>query len=165
MRTIVKTVLIISAAFLSTFIIVEFSPLEFTDVALKTIFYQYTLVGIPIYGFLLGVYMTRKKIWNLFTGIRLGLIGFFILNSIVFSFPFWHGHSIWETKEIIAVHKKHRETIIVEQWIDTVAFGYYRRIFKTTPITSFLSWKIDYNGKILDDIWEIKVDRKLEIGY
>ena len=164
MRKIAKISLITYSVFLFIFLIVEFSPLEFTEVKIKTFFYEYTLLGLPIFGLLLGIYFIKKRLWNVITGVGLAIVGGLIINFIAFSFVFWHSHSIWETKEIIAVHKLKDKTFVAEQWIDSGALGYSKGIFKVTPITSFLSWKVDFYGETLDDNWEIKSNRKLEIG-
>ena len=165
MRKVAKISLIIYSVFLLTFILVEFSPLEFTDVLVKTFFYEYTLLGIPLFGLLLGIYFIKKQLWNVVAGVGLAIVGCLLLNSIAFSFVFWHSHSIWETKEIIAVHKIKHKTFIAEQWIDSGALGYSKGIYKITPITSFLSWKVNFYGETLDENWDIKSNRKLEIGY
>lgn len=164
MRNILKILILIYVFFLSIFFIVELSPLEFTAVSLKRVFYEYTILALPVFGMLLGAYFIRKKVWNIIASLAFGVLGLLILNSIVFSFTFWHSHSVWETKEVIAVSRMDKDTKIVEQWINSGALGYSKGIFKTKKITPFLNWQVDYIGKELDQSWVVLVDRKLEVG-
>ena len=160
-------------SFIAVWCVFYFTPLEITNKVLKQIIYETV-----IYGIIPATLITTIRIWmnrNLDKKLKLVssiciIIFPFLLNWVLPRFGivsvFWNSHSIWQDVEVIAYKSENDQ--IIEQRIDSGAFGFNKRIVREIKLTSFLSWSRDYYGKDLNELqkegWTIESNRSLEIG-
>ena len=163
----IRYILLIYFIFFCIWIITQLTPLELTNVLLKQLIYESVLFGFPIATILtsLKIWQNRKSKW-----IALGLIIIILsLNWILIEINilrfFGYSHSVWIDYNLIATKSEQEQ--IVEQQIDSGAFGYDYRIVKVFKLTNFLSWITHVEGKNIEEYreqgWKIVDDGKMQI--